>query len=143
MRTTPEPICGDCKREGPRGTVFCVRCGGEMVPVNAVQFYVALAVAAIPMAVTPAVLVFTTFGGSQYDEGMNGDDGYLGLVVMGFVFTVILGALAYGGVCAIIGYVLMGLPKRRSLGLGVVYGVVIGMVLGAVGGLLGLKIVLS
>ena len=117
MRITPAPICSDCGREGHHLAASCARCAGKMVPVSATQFYAALTVAAISRGGHSGRVAFTTFGGSQYEEEMYGADGYLGLAVVGFAFAVILCALAYGGVCAIIGYVLMGLLKGALWGL--------------------------
>lgn len=128
MRITPAPICGDCGREGVHGTVYCVRCGGNMAPINTKQYLAALLLSGLPLAIGPAAVLLIEFSGDEHG-------GYEGLLVIGAIVTMGAIASAYAVIGAIIGLVLMRLLNNRSLGLGVFYG--LGMVAG-VGATLGL-----
>ena len=124
MRITPAPICGNCGREGHHGPKSCGECGGNMVPINTIPFFIALLVTGIPLAVGPATVLLIEFSGDQHG-------GYEGLVMIGAILTMGIIALAYAAVVSIIGFALLRMLKKRSLGLGVLYGLGTGAAIGA------------
>ena len=66
MRITPAPICGNCGREGHHGPKSCGECGGNMVPINTIPFFIALLVTRIPLALGPATVLLIEFSGDQH-----------------------------------------------------------------------------
>ena len=124
MRITPAPICGNCGREGHHGPESCGECGGNMVPINTIPFFIALLVTGIPLAVGPATVLIIEFSGDEHG-------GYEGLVMIGAVITIGVIASAYAAVVSIIGFALLRMLKKRSLGLGVLYGLGTGAAIGA------------
>ena len=124
MRITPAPICGNCGREGHHGPKSCGERGGNMVPINTIPFFIALLVTGIPLAVGPATVLLIEFSGDQHG-------GYEGLVTLGAILTIGVIASAYAAVVSIIGFALLRMLKKRSLGLGVLYGLGTGAAIGA------------
>ena len=124
MRITPAPICGNCGREGHHGPKSCGECGGNMVPINTIPFFIALLVTGIPLAVGPATVLLIEFSGDQHG-------GYEGLVMLGAILTIGVIASAYAAVVSIIGFALLRMLKKRSLRLGVLYGLGTGAAIGA------------
>ena len=124
MRITPAPICGNCGREGHHGPKSCGECGGYMVPINTIPFFIALLVTGIPLTVGPTTVLLIEFSGDQHG-------GYEGLVMLGAILTIGVIASAYAAVVSIIGFALLRMLKKRSLGLGVLYGLGTGAAIGA------------
>ena len=124
MRITPAPTCGTCGREGHHGPKSCGECGGNMVPINTIPFFIALLVTGIPLAVGPATVLLIEFSGDQHG-------GYEGLVMLGAILTIGVIASAYAAVVSIIGFALLRMLKKRSLRLGVLYGLGTGAAIGA------------
>lgn len=95
-----------------------------MVPINTIPFFIALLVTGIPLAVGPATVLLIEFSGDQHG-------GYEGLVMLGAILTIGVIASACAAVVSIIGFALLRMLKKRSLGLGVLYGLGTGAAIGA------------
>ena len=93
-------------------------------PINTIPFFIALLVTGMPLAVGPATVLLIEFSGDQHG-------GYEGLVMLGAILTMGIIASAYAAVVSIIGFALLRMLKKRSLGLGVLYGLGTGAAIGA------------
>ena len=94
-----------------------------MVPINTIPFFIALHDTGIPLAVGPATVLLIEFSGDKHG-------GYEGLALFGAVLTMGVIASAYAAVVSIIGFALLRMLKKRSLGLGVLYGLGTGAAVG-------------
>ena len=72
----------------------------------------------------PRPVLLIEFSGDQHG-------GYEGLVMLGAILTMGVIASAYAAVVSIIGFALLRMLKKRSLGLGILYGLGTGAAIGA------------